>query len=122
MRTILCLLAALLATQPASGQFLDPDSDWSARDTYLHAAAGASIDLAVRSGIVAQSWRSSAPRRVVLVVLIGAAYEGVETLAAWENNQLGQPGYGFGLKDLVADLAGAVIAEVAVAGVRALSR
>jgi hypothetical protein len=113
MRVCIALLVLALAV-PRSGaaQLLDPDTCWSCRDTYAHAVAGAGINLAVRSGIIAESWRTSPVKRVGLVLLIGAAYEGVETLAAWENGQLGERGFGFGLKDLAADVAGALVVEL----------
>lgn len=108
--------AALVAgARACHGQGLDPDRCFSCRDAAYHAAAGGALDLAVRSGFVATSWRASPVRRVALVLVVGAAYEGVETFAAWENGQLGQRGYGFGLKDLTCDLAGAVATEVLVA-------
>lgn len=121
MRTALLALMLLLPAV-ASAQLLDPDRCWSCRDTYYHAAAGAGIDVAVRTGIIAKSWRSSPVRRVALVALVGAAYEGVETFSAWENHQLGHRGYGFGLKDLACDVGGAVVVELGTALFRALRR
>lgn len=69
----------------------------------------------MRAGYIAPSWRKSPVKRVALVILVGAAYEGVETLSAWENGNSGQPGYGFSFKDLACDAAGAVAVELVVA-------
>ena len=93
--------------QPARAQVLDPDRSWRCSDTRQHAAAGVALDLVVRSAILAPAWRRSPVRRVALVVVVGAAYEGVETIAAWQDGSLGTPGRGFGIKDLAATAAGA---------------
>jgi hypothetical protein len=105
----------LLRARPAAAQLLDSDRCVSCRDSYYHTAAGAALDVAVRTGVIAKPWRTHALGRVSLVILVGAVYEGVETFAAWENGQLGKPGHGFGLKDLGCDLAGALAVELVVA-------
>lgn len=118
----LLLLLLMVAPTAVRAQILDPDRCWSCRDTYYHAVAGATLDVAVRSGVIATSWRSSPVRRVALVFVVGAAYEGVETFSAWENHKLGTRGYGFGLKDLSADVGGAVLTELLTAVWRAIRR
>ena len=112
---ILFLLAFLLPCALPAQRLLDPDTCWSCKDSYWHASAGALLDVSMRAGYIASRWRRSAIKRVSLVLLVGAAYEGVETLSAWENKTIGQRGYGFGFKDLTCDLAGAVAVEVVVA-------
>lgn len=107
---LLCLPAALPAQK-----LLDPDWNWHGRDSYFHAGAGVLLDVSMRAGYIAPSWRKSPVKRVVLVVLVGAAYEGVETLSAWENKTSGTPGFGWGFKDLICDAAGAVAVELVVA-------
>src|SRR5260221_3713 len=112
----LALLLSVFTPRPAHTQkLLDPDWNFRTRDSYYHAAAGALLDVSMRAGYIAPSWRKSPVKRIALVVLVGAAYEGVETLSAWENHTSGTPGYGFGFKDLTCDLAGAVAVELMVA-------
>lgn len=116
MRPALLLASLLLlpAALPAQ-KLLDPDWNWHGRDSYFHAGAGALLDVSMRAGYIAPSWRKSPVKRVALVILVGAAYEGVETLSAWENKTSGTPGYGFGFKDLICDAAGAIATELVVA-------
>jgi len=112
----LALLLGVFTPRPAHAQrLLDPDWDWHGRDSYFHAGAGALLDVSMRAGYIAPSWRKSPVKRVALVILVGAAYEGVETLSAWENSTSGQKGYGWGFKDLICDAAGAVAMELVVA-------
>lgn len=107
---------SVFTPRPAHAQrLLDPDWNWHGRDSYFHATAGALLDVSMRAGYIAPSWRKSPVRRVALVILVGAVYEGVETLSAWENKTSGTPGYGFGFKDLMCDAAGAVAVELVVA-------
>jgi opacity protein-like surface antigen len=116
MKRLLALaVLAALATPASAQRLLDPDWNWHGRDSYFHATAGALIDVSMRAGYIAPSWRKSPIKRVALVVLVGAAYEGVETLSAWENKTSGTRGYGFGFKDLLCDAAGAVAVELVVA-------
>ena len=119
---LLVVLGALTGVAPARSQVLDPDRCWRCRDTGEHVAAGLALDLTMRSGIVAVSWRRSAWRRVALVAAVGTVYEAVETVASWQNGRLGESGHGFGLKDLTATVTGALVAEGVVAIGRALQR
>lgn len=115
MKTLLLLLLIGAPAALPAQHLLDPDWNWHGRDSYFHATAGALLDVSMRAGYIAPSWRKSPVKRVALVVLVGAAYEGVETLSAWENKTSGTPGYGFGFKDLLCDAAGAVAVELVVA-------
>lgn len=112
----LALILLTVAARPAPAQaILDPDTCWTCRDTYQHAAAGGLVNIAMHTQIIAPSWRKSFLGRMGLTLAVGATYEVVELVSAWENKTAGQTGYGFGLKDLVADLAGALVVEGVVA-------
>jgi hypothetical protein len=82
--------------------FFDPDRNWKSPDKAGHAAAG--FVAAMFFGLFAS------PLAILgLVLLAGAAFE----LGQWDatRNLPGalQPGHGFGLLDLAADLAGALV-------------
>ena len=111
------LLAA--AASPVRAQWLDPDDCWSCLDKRLHFVAGAAIDVAVRGPWITKSWRNSALKRIMLTCAVGAAYEGVQMVEAWAENNSG-PGYGFSPLDLAATCSGALGMEITVAAVKAL--
>jgi len=115
MKKIIILLAALLLVPVGlSGQFLDPDRCWTCQDKAQHAVSGAALDLFVRGPWIAKPWRNEAWKRVLWVVVIGAAYEGVQYDEARRAGKLGQPGYGFSLLDLAADVGGAILIEIII--------
>lgn len=88
----------------------DPDWVWNA-DQWQHMAAGAALVVLMRGPYITESWRESFWGRVGLVAVIGAAYEGLQLFEASQTGMLGQPGYGFGPLDLIADVAGALVVE-----------
>lgn len=114
------LVAAALALAPgaarAQGFTFDPDRCFTCRDSREHAAAGAAIDVAAQ----VVGWPKKPWQRVALVAAIGAVYEVGEEEGTRGTEYAGQPGYGFGLKDLACDVAGALVAELVRAGWRAL--
>lgn len=95
-------LLGMLCAAPLHAQHIDPDWCLTCRDSQEHFAAGAGIQAATllvfpRAGL----WR-----RLAITASIGAAYE----LGQVESAERGR-GYGFGLKDLLCDLAGALVVE-----------
>lgn len=91
-------IVCLCVPERAVAQRLDPDWCWGCRDSWEHVAAGAGVG-------VAANWvlpRARPWQRVVVVAAVGAAYE------------FGQESAGgvFGPKDLICDVAGAVVVEV----------
>jgi uncharacterized protein YfiM (DUF2279 family) len=112
MRT--ALLLALLWAAPASAQWLDPDRCLTCADTWAHAGAGAGVSLGTQLVLP----RAGVVRRLLIVLAIGAAWECGQASATTQRGR----GYGFGLKDLAADLVGALAAEVAVAVIRQTAR
>jgi len=103
MRVLWLLVCLSIGAGSASAQRLDPDWCWTCRDSFQHFAAGAGIDVASRVAAM-HAWQ-----RVAIASAIGAAYE----LGQADNAERTGPGYGFGPKDLILDVAGAVVAEVA---------
>lgn len=106
------LLAALLllacSAAPVFGQFrFDPDYCWTCRDSRQHAAAGAAIDVAGQL----VGWPKKSWQRVVLVTAVGAVFEVGEEEGTRGTEYAGRPGYGLGVKDLVCDVAGALVGE-----------
>ena len=104
MKSLIVLLALASASPSLMAQRLDPDTCLTCVDSRQHFAAGAGIDLASRL-VAKRAWQ-----RVAIVVAVGAAYEAGQMSAAADAGLKG-PGYGFGLKDLALDAAGAVVAE-----------
>lgn len=103
MKTLALLALTLFAT-PAAAQHIDPDWCWTCADSREHFASGAGLDLGLQ--IVAPRWSPAV--RVGIVTLVGAAYEAGQADAGAPYG----PGYGFGPKDLILDVAGAVTVEI----------
>lgn len=101
----LCLLCSLSFAAPGAAQFLDPDSCWTCPDSREHFAAGAALDLAARVPF-RKAWQ-----RVTATAVIGAVWEAAQWDAARGTDNAGKPGYGFSLKDLACDVAGALAVE-----------
>ena len=113
------LAASATAPLPAQGM-LDPDHTWDA-DQWHHAAAGAALDVVMRGPWIAPAWQTP-PARVALVMTVGLAYEALQVYEARQSGRLGQEGYGLGVLDLAADLAGAVAVEALWALAKAVVR
>lgn len=118
MKKYFLLLFALLIlpakAQGQSHQFFDPDYCWSCLDSKQHFAAGVVLDIAARGPFVAKTWHDQAYKRVLLVTGVGATYELMQYYEAKQTGHLGQPGYGFGPKDLVLDMSGAIVTEIII--------
>lgn len=112
----LLLILGLLCFSPskANAQWLDPDNCWNCLDSKHHFIAGAILDVAARGPFVAKSWNNTAWKRVLLVAGVGATYEFMQLYEAKQTGTLGQPGYGFSLKDLSLDIGGAVASEILI--------
>jgi len=101
------IIAALISVLPrrADGQFFDPDACLMCQDSREHLAAGAAIGTASRL-ILKKPWQ-----RIAFTGAVGAAFE----LGQWDahrgDGKNGTRGFGFGPKDLLMDVAGAVAAE-----------
>jgi len=110
----LLLFIGLLFFVPAKSeaQVLDPDYCWTCLDSRQHFAAGVVLDIAARGPYVAKDWNNKAWKRVLLVAGVGATYEVMQYYEARQTGHLGQPGYGFGPKDLALDVAGAITTEL----------
>lgn len=105
---------------PLAAQW-DPDWDWTATDTYQHAAGGALLDLAIRLPLVPKSFRDTAPKRLLVVAVIGFVYE----VGQWDvahSAGLSGPGFGLSGKDLIADVVGALTVEGVIALGRAVMK
>lgn len=102
---VLAVLLALAATSQAEAQWLDPDSCWTCVDTREHFVGGAAVAIASRP-VLKKAWQ-----RVAATAVLGAVYEAGQWDAHRADGLNGQRGYGFGPKDLVADVAGAVVSE-----------
>lgn len=101
---LLMLIAAPLSAQRLQ---IDPDWCWSCRDSQEHFGAGAAIDFAAH--VVLR--RSHAWQRVLIVTVTAAAYELGQEEGDYRNGKSG-PGYGFGPKDLILGVSGAVCTEI----------
>jgi hypothetical protein len=101
---LLFLVAAPLSAQRI--QF-DPDWCWTCKDSQQHFAAGAGLDLAAHALLP----RTHAWQRVLLVTAAAAAYELGQEEGAQEGGKVGA-GYGFGTKDLLVGVSGAICSEI----------
>lgn len=110
----LLLLFGLLFFAPTKtqAQVFDPDYCWTCLDSKHHFAAGVVLNIAARGPYVAKNWNDKAWKRVLLVAGVGATYEVMQYYEARQTGHLGEPGYGFGPKDLVMDVGGAIANEV----------
>ena len=103
------LLALLLATPAASQGFrFDPDRCWTCKDSRQHALGGAGLSVAGQI----LGWPKRPWQRVALVAAAGAIFELGEEEGTRGTEYAGRPGYGFGLKDLTCDVAGAIVGEL----------
>lgn len=98
------LLAGCCGWSSGAGQVIDPDNCWTCYDTRLHFVAGAAIDQAAAVAFK-KPWQ-----RVLVTAAIGAAYEAGQEAIARDAGVRGR-GFGFGLKDLAADVLGALARE-----------
>lgn len=115
MKYLLLVLGLLFFTPTKSqAQFFDPDYCWTCLDSRQHFGAGVFLDIAARGPYVAKNWNNKAYKRVLLVAGVGATYELMQYYEAKQTGHLGQPGYGFGPKDLILDVAGAIVTEAII--------
>lgn len=114
---LIWLVAALLLTSavPVTAQILDPDWNITARDTRLHFAAGALLDVGLQLPLAPRGFRDTAAKRLLVVAVIGLAYEVGQQSIASSLGVSGSQGFGIGPKDLLADVAGAVAIELVIA-------
>ena len=113
-RTALLLMVLMHCfSRPTYGQWLDPDNRWDS-DQIDHMIAGALVNVAVRGPYIAYNWRNTVAKRMAWVLVLGTIYEIKDLYEHDRMNWLGNPGAGFGLLDLVADVTGAAIAEVII--------
>ena len=108
-------LFGLSRPAPSTAQVLDPDWCLTCRDTQLHAAGGALLDLGLHLPIAPKGFRDTVGKRLLVVAVIGFTYEVGQWDVAHSLGVAGQPGMGIGLKDFLADLAGAAATELLVA-------
>jgi hypothetical protein len=101
---LLMMVAAPLSAQRI--QF-DPDWCWTCKDSQQHFAAGASLDLAAHIILP----KSHAWHRVLLITAAAAAYELGQEEGARAGGKVGT-GYGFGSKDLIVGVSGAICSEI----------
>lgn len=101
---LLMLFAAPLSAQRI---YVDPDWCWSCRDSQEHFAIGAGIDVAAKIILP----RSRAWQRLLIITVAATAYELGQEEGARENRKWG-PGYGFGPKDLILGVSGAICTEI----------
>jgi hypothetical protein len=86
---------------------LDPDRDWRSWSTIEHFLVGLILCCLFDSAL--PTWGA-----VLATIWTGAVYEAGQTDIAYSlrdssgRRYAGQPGYGFGLMDLAADVAGAI--------------
>lgn len=82
--------------------FFDPDRRWLSRDKIQHAVLSALL-CALLSVFLGPLWALGA------TIWTGIVWEIAQWDSARTAGMLGQPGYGFGLRDLAADVIGALI-------------
>jgi hypothetical protein len=105
-------VAALPSTaSTATAQYLDPDRCLTCQDKREHFAAGAGLDLLARGPWVSPSFRNAAWKRVALTTVVAVSWEVLEAADARRDGDIGRPGYGFGLLDIAATVAGAATVE-----------
>lgn len=115
----LLLLLGLLCFSPSitNAQLLDPDTCWTCSDSKQHFASGFVIDAGLHLfpnwSLVNKPWK-----RVAVVAVIGAIYEAGQTDISYHQGVLGQPGYGFSLKDEALNIGGAIASEIVVWGLK----
>ena len=109
------LLGASVPAPTAAQSWIDPDWCLTCRDTQLHAAGGALLDLGLHLPIAPKGFRDTVGKRLLVVAVIGFTYEVGQWDVAHSLGVAGQPGMGIGLKDFLADLAGAAATELLVA-------
>ena len=111
------LLLLLVIPMKLEGQLLDPDNCWTCSDSRQHFASGFLIDAGLhlfpKWGLVNKPWK-----RVAVVAVVGAIYEAGQTDISYHQKVLGQPGYGFSLKDEALNIGGAVFSEIVIWGLK----
>lgn len=107
MKPLLVILLSLAPPLAAQGFRFDPDYCFTCVDSRQHALGGTSIDVAAQL----VHWPAKAWQRVGVVAVIGAVFEVGEEEGTRGTEYAGRAGYGFGVKDLVCDVAGAAIGE-----------
>lgn len=104
---LLGLLMVIAAPLSAQRLQIDPDWCWSCRDSQQHFAIGAGIDVAARLVLP----KSRAWQRLLIITVAATAYELGQEEGAWQSGKSG-PGYGFGPKDLILGVSGALSTEI----------
>ncbi|HKA60257.1 MAG TPA: hypothetical protein VKD28_16695 [Gemmatimonadales bacterium] len=114
MRLALLGLLTIVAAPLSAQRFqIDPDWCWWCKDSQQHFAAGASLDLAANILLP----KSHAWQRVLIITVAATAFELGQEEDARDGGQVG-PGYGFGTKDLIVGVSGAIFAEIVWASLR----
>lgn len=85
--------------------FFDPDRRWFSRDKLQHAVLSGLL-CALLSVFFGPLWALGA------TIWTGVVWELAQWDSARSSGMLGQPGYGFGLRDLAADVVGALFALI----------
>jgi len=98
---------ALVAPLGAQAFVFDPDVCVTCPDTRGHALAGVGISV----GLQTFTPKLSPLARIGVVFAVGVGYEFGQEAIVRESPAKRGPGYGFGVKDILADVAGALIAE-----------
>jgi len=104
------LVVVFVFAATLAGQRIDPDRQWDS-DQWQHVASGAAVDRSLRGPWLAPSWQRWYTR-VAITAAIGIGYEAAQTVSNRRDGLEGT-GYGFGVLDIVADVAGALAAEAA---------
>lgn len=113
----LLLLCGLLCFAPtkSQAQFWDPDNKWTCWSCYdhnWHFSAGAALDVSTRLPLFA--WRKTVIGRIGTVAVISTGYELVDAAVCHKYHTCGTPDAGFGVVDLVYDIAGAIVTETII--------
>ena len=113
---VVCLLYGC-GSAVSAHSLLDPDRCMLCRDKWEHAGSGAAVDIAIRAW-PARQWQPW--QRVAAVAVLGVAFEVGQVDDATTSNGRGKPGHGFSVRDLTADVVGAVVTEAVWTGLRHL--
>lgn len=110
---LLGLLIVVAAPLSAQRIPIDPDWCWTCKDSRQHFVAGASINVAAHIALPKlRAWH-----RILIVTAAATVYELGQGDRARQDGQVA-PGYGFGPKDLILGVSGAISAEIVWAVLR----